>query len=77
MGRLHARKGVDVLIEAFEAADVDDARLLIVGPDDGMLRALMSLAGDDRRIVFTGHLDGDARLSALRGGRYFCLAGHG
>ena len=37
MGRLQARKGLDVLINAFRAADVQDSRLLIVGPDEGML----------------------------------------
>ena len=61
MGRLQARKGVDLLIKAFIAADVADARLLIVGPDEGMLPALQALAGGDSRIVFTGYLDGDGQ----------------
>lgn len=77
MGRLHARKGVDVLIEAFKAAGVEDARLLIVGPDDGMLPTLKALAGDDGRIVFTGHLDGDARLGALAASDIFALPATG
>ena len=77
MGRLHARKGVDVLIEAFKAADAGGARLLIVGPDEGMLPSLRALAGDDRRIVFTGHLDGEARLGALAAGDVFGLPATG
>ncbi len=77
MGRLHARKGVDALIEAFKAADAGEARLLIVGPDEGMLPTLRALAGEDRRIVFTGHLDGDARLGALAAGDVFALPATG
>jgi len=77
MGRLHTRKGVDVLIKAFKAADVDGARLLIVGPDDGMLSTLKSLAGGDRRIIFTGYLTGEARLGALAAGDIFALPATG
>ena len=77
MGRLQARKGVDVLIRAFHAADVDDARLLIVGPDEGMLPALRHLAGGDRRIVFSGYLEGDARLGALAASAVFALPATG
>ena len=76
MGRLQKRKGVDVLIQAFKAAGLEDARLLIVGPDEGMLSELRALAAGDPRIVFTGYLDGDARLGALAAGDIFALAGH-
>ena len=59
MGRLQARKGVDVLIDAFKAADIEDSRLLIVGPDEGMLPGLKALAQDgDERIIFTGYIGG-------------------
>ena len=77
MGRLQARKGVDVLIEAFKAADVAESRLLIVGPDEGMLPALQTLAGGDPRIIFTGYLDGDARLGALAASDIFALPATG
>ncbi|MYD10665.1 MAG: glycosyltransferase [Chloroflexi bacterium] len=77
MGRLQARKGVDVLIQAFIAAGVEDARLLIVGPDEGMLPRLRALAAGDPRIVFTGYLDGDARLGALAAGDIFALPATG
>jgi glycosyltransferase involved in cell wall biosynthesis len=65
MGRLHARKGVDVLVPAFQqaAAHIPAARLLIVGPDEGMLTTLQTLA--DERTVFTGYLGGDERLAAF------------
>lgn len=77
MGRLQKRKGVDVLIEAFKAAAVDDARLLIVGPDEGMQASLKALADGDPRIVFTGYLDGMARLEALAASDIFALPATG
>ncbi len=73
MGRLQKRKGVDVLIRAFQAASVENARLLIVGPDEGMLPTLQALATGDPRIVFTGYLAGEARLGALAASDIFAL----
>lgn len=73
MGRLHARKGVDVLVKAFKLADVDDSRLLIVGPDEGMLESIRKLAGNDPRIVITGYLGGEERLQAMSAGDVFVL----
>ncbi len=63
MGRLHPRKGVDVLVQAFKQANVPDARLVIAGPDDGLLTALQPML--DERIVVTGYLDGQDRLAAF------------
>ncbi len=73
MGRLQARKGVDVLLRAFLAADVADSRLLIAGPDEGMLGRLRELAAGDERVVFAGYLDGSQRLEALAAGDVFAL----
>ena len=73
MGRLQARKGVDVLLRAFLAADVADSRLLIAGPDEGMLGRLRELAVGDERVVFAGYLDGSERLEALAAGDVFAL----
>lgn len=73
MGRLQARKGVDVLVKAFKQADVDHARLLIVGPDEGMLETIQTLADGDPRIVMTGYLGGTDRLAALAASDIFAL----
>lgn len=73
MGRLQARKGVDVLLRAFLAADVADSRLLIAGPDEGMLGKLRELAAGDERVVFAGYLDGSERLEALAAADVFAL----
>lgn len=77
MGRLQARKGVDVLIEAFLAAAVAHSRLLIVGPDEGMLPRLKAIAGGDPRIVFTDYLTGEDRLAALAASDVFALPATG
>lgn len=63
MGRLHARKGAALLVEAFKQVDLPDARLLIVGPDEGQLDALRQQA--DARTVITGYLGGAERLAAF------------
>ncbi len=73
MGRLQARKGADVLLRAFLAADAGESRLVIAGPDEGMLRRLQNLAAGDSRIVFTGFLDSAARLEALAAADLFAL----
>ncbi|MEM6530197.1 MAG: glycosyltransferase, partial [Chloroflexota bacterium] len=73
MGRLHPRKGVDVLARAFMQMENPDTRLLIVGPDEGLLTTLQYLAAQDARIVLTGFLDGDDRLAAFAAADVFAL----
>lgn len=63
MARLHPRKGVSVLVEAFRRVTLPGARLVLAGPDDGALAALRPLLDD--RLVVTGYLDGADRLAAL------------
>lgn len=75
MGRLHERKGVQVLIEAFKAANVPDARLVIAGPDEGMLERITPLL--DERIIVTGYLDGRDRLAAFAAADVFALPATG
>ena len=77
MGRLQARKGVDLLIDAFRAADVSESRLLIAGPDEGLLPRLKRLAATDERIRFAGYLDGSTRLQAFAAADVFALPARG
>ncbi len=63
MGRLHPRKGVQVLAKAFQTAALPAARLVIAGPDEGALAGLRPLLGE--RIIWTGYLDGADRLAAF------------
>jgi glycosyltransferase involved in cell wall biosynthesis len=70
LGRLAPLKGPDLLIDAFAraAADLPGWRLVIAGPDDGMLsqlRAQVTAAGMTERVTFTGFLETAAKADAL------------
>jgi glycosyltransferase involved in cell wall biosynthesis len=78
LGRLHERKGLQFLIPAFaQAAGSDsEARLLIVGPDDGMAaeaRRLVTAHGLSERVVFTDMLTGADKAAALAVADVFAL----
>ena len=73
MGRLQRRKGLDALIQAFQQANIEHSRLLIVGPDEGMMNAIQALAAGDERIVIAGYLSGEERRRALAAGDVFAL----
>jgi len=69
LGRIHQAKGLDTLLYAFQSVIRSrDAKLVIAGQDDGYKAELEKLA--DRmdipsRLLFTGHLSGVDKLSAL------------
>ncbi|MGB1285685.1 MAG: glycosyltransferase [Aggregatilineales bacterium] len=71
MGRLHPRKGVDVLVRAFKQANLTHTRLVLAGPDEGMMDILSPLL--DERIILTGYIDGELRESALSAADVFVL----
>ena len=71
LGRLHRRKGVSLLARAFGQLAERDARLLIVGPDEGERAVLRELA--DERISLLGYLQGEERLAALAAADGFAL----
>jgi glycosyltransferase involved in cell wall biosynthesis len=78
LGRLHERKGLQLLIPAFAETvkAVPDARLVIAGPDEGMLAALKGLVSQFNlagRVVFTGMLAGNEKLAALASADLFAL----
>ncbi|OLE97405.1 MAG: transferase, partial [Cyanobacteria bacterium 13_1_20CM_4_61_6] len=82
LGRLHEKKGCDLLIQAF--ANVPDSaglpnHLVMAGPcaDDGYLRRLREMAaraGDS--ISFPGMLAGDLKWGALSAAEAFVLPSH-
>lgn len=82
LGRLHVKKGPDILIDAFARALPDDSSvvLVIAGPDqDGFekkLRARAQRAGVADRVVFTGMLGGAVKWGALRAAEVFALPSH-
>jgi glycosyltransferase involved in cell wall biosynthesis len=83
MGRISAKKGIDLLVRAFAAVrrEFGDAWLVIAGPDDERLtRSLRALAlheGVADRVVFTGMLRGDAKLAALAAADVWALPSRG
>jgi glycosyltransferase involved in cell wall biosynthesis len=69
LGRIHQTKGIDLLVRAFVglSKEAGDARLVIVGPDDGYLPALKSLIGElhiEEKVLLTGPVYGRDKLAA-------------
>ena len=69
LGRIHQTKGLDLLAKAFAhlTKELDNAKLVIVGPDDGYRHELTGLAqslGISNKIIFTGPVYGTDRLGA-------------
>lgn len=79
LSRLHIKKGIHLLLEAWAATTKfdTDAHLVLAGPDsDGMLASLQQGArrlGITDRITFTGMLDRDMKWSALASAACFVL----
>jgi glycosyltransferase involved in cell wall biosynthesis len=82
LARIHAKKGCDLLLEAFGriAASVPDADLVMAGPDqEGMqatLQGLAEQAGVGARVHWPGSIDGDLKWGALRACDAFVLSSH-
>jgi glycosyltransferase involved in cell wall biosynthesis len=77
LSRLHPKKGLDLLSPAFASGAPREARLALVGPgEDGYVDSLRTEAkrlGVDERVIFTGMVEGAARLEALTDADLFCL----
>lgn len=82
LSRIHPKKGVDLLIEAFAAVASSDPslHLVIAGPDQlGWQAALQQRAaelGIAERITWAGMLSGDLKWGAFRCAELFCLPSH-
>jgi glycosyltransferase involved in cell wall biosynthesis len=78
LGRVHEKKGCDLLIEAF-AARRSSMHLVIAGPcpDEQYLARLQRLAAKTQTpVTFTGMLSGDAKWGALSAADAFILPSH-
>ena len=81
-GRLTAKKGLDVLAQAFGrlARQRSDVHLVVAGPDnDGygqVVRRWLEAEGVLDRSTFTGMLLGSRKLAALRAADVFALPSH-
>lgn len=82
LGRIHRKKGCDILVEAFAriASDHPQIDLVMAGPDPDGLRAVIEPAAKAanvaERIHWPGMLSGDAKWGALRACRALALPSH-
>lgn len=82
LGRLHPKKGCDLLIPAFAAVSElwPDLHLVVAGPDEtgieAELKVLARSHGMADRVHFPGMLLGNAKWGALRGAEALCLPSH-
>ncbi|MGA2411204.1 MAG: glycosyltransferase, partial [Candidatus Binataceae bacterium] len=70
VGRLHLKKGIDLLARAFiQLAEADSSvHLVVIGPDDGMeqkVRAMILQAGMNSRVTFTGMVTGQDKIDLM------------
>ena len=69
LSRIHKIKGPDLLAKAFAelSKEIEDAKLVIAGPDDGYLPMLKKLIKElkiEEKVLFTGPLYGKEKLEA-------------
>ena len=82
LGRIHPKKGCDLLIRAFAdvARDLPEAHLVFAGPgSDNVLADLHTVAahaGVAHRMTWTGMLQGDVKWGAFRTSDAFVLPSH-
>ena len=70
IGRLHKNKGVDLLVKTFSdlSKELNNVRLVLVGPDDGYRSALAKLIKTlkiDDKVLFTGFVTNDEKMAAF------------
>ncbi|MGC2252538.1 MAG: glycosyltransferase, partial [Acidobacteriaceae bacterium] len=81
LGRIHPKKGCDLLIDAFLAiaAGAPDVDLVMAGPDAGMrdgLEARVKAAHLTNRVHWPGLITGDAKWGAFHASETFVLPSH-
>ena len=81
LGRLHEKKGLDMLLQAFAhiAERQPQLQLVLAGPDGGLREPLLNQAsalGLGERVHLPGLLLGDSKWGALRSCTLFCLPSH-
>jgi glycosyltransferase involved in cell wall biosynthesis len=76
LGRLHPKKGCDLLIDAFRKSNRENMALILAGPDQiGWEKELRSRA-QQLPVVFTGMLTGEAKQAAFACADAFILPSH-
>jgi glycosyltransferase involved in cell wall biosynthesis len=80
LGRIHPKKGCDLLLDAFSQVALPGVQLVMAGPDESgwssELKAQADRLGISDRIVWTGMLRGEAKWGAFYGAQAFVLPSH-
>jgi glycosyltransferase involved in cell wall biosynthesis len=81
MGRIHKKKGFDILIEAFKKVQLQaqDSILLIAGEDFGEKSNLINLISSQnltKKIFLVGHIEGEEKINFLKNADVFVLPSH-
>jgi glycosyltransferase involved in cell wall biosynthesis len=81
LGRIHPKKGVDLLIDGFArvSREAPDVQLVIAGPDSVQWQAALSeraRALGLRNLTWTGMLSGDLKWGAFHAAEAFVLPSH-
>ena len=81
LGRLHPKKGCDMLLEAFaQIRSNDSISLILAGPDqvgwESDLRRQVTRLNLTNRVVFTGMLEGSMKQGAFANAEAFVLPSH-
>ena len=70
LGRLHKNKGIDLLVKSFSdlLKELDNVRLVLVGPDDGYQSVFEGLVHNlkvNDKVLLTGFVTNDEKMAAL------------
>jgi len=80
LGRIHPKKGCDLLLEAFRLAAPAELQLVMAGPDEAgwrpELEALTGKLGLTGRVHWTGMVRGPVKWGAFYGAEAFILPSH-
>jgi glycosyltransferase involved in cell wall biosynthesis len=80
LGRLHPKKGCDLLLEAFARVAGEGLHLVMAGPDHTsygpVLKAQAKELGISERVIWTGMVRGDQKWGAFYGAEAFILPSH-
>jgi len=80
LGRIHPKKGCDLLLEAFAKVANPELQLVMAGPDEigweAELKTQAARLGIAERITWTGMVRGDAKWGAFYGSEAFILPSH-
>lgn len=80
LGRIHPKKGFDVLLPAMAAVADPELLLIVAGPDEGGYRAevegLAASLGIAGAIRFVGPVEGVEKRTLLGGSDFFVLSSH-